>query len=232
MLELDKVRFDYEDMKMCFEMKVDPASLVAITGPSGAGKSTLLHLIAGFETPVSGRIMFDGEDITGLAPARRPVSVVFQDNNLFAHLDAGTNVVLGISTRLKPDKKDRLAAAKALERVGLDGFASRLPGELSGGERQRVALARALVRDRPLLLMDEPFAALGPAMREDMLLLVRDLQRERKMTVLFVTHQPEDARLIATHTVFLKNGMICLYEKTAKFFTLSDNEELNSYLGV
>ena len=230
-LEISNLKFSYDDMKMCFDMRVEACSLVAVIGPSGAGKSTLLHLIAGFETPLSGTIAFAGRDITALAPGKRPVSIIFQDNNLFAHLDAQTNVMLGIAPDLKLDDAKRKQVATAFARVGLKGLEARLPGELSGGERQRVALARALVRDMPLLLLDEPFAALGPAMRNDMLELVRELQAERKMTVLLVTHQPDDARQIATHTAFLNNGRILLYEKTDKFFNVSRNRELKKYLG-
>ncbi len=231
MLELKELRFDYEQISMCFDLAVERDMLAAIIGPSGAGKSTLLNLVAGFEKPKSGRIIFNDIDITGFAPDKRPVSMVFQDNNLFAHLDVNANVGLGISPKLKLDAAGRLAIAAALERVGLAGFGTRLPGELSGGERQRAALARVLVRKRELLLLDEPFAALGPAMRKDMLVLLRELQAERKICVLLVTHQPRDARLIASHSAFLIDGKIILYEPSDEFFARRDNAQLRSYLG-
>ncbi len=232
MLELEDVRFDYEQICMRFNLAVEQNTLAAIIGPSGAGKSTLLNLVAGFEKPLAGRIVFDGVDITGLGPDKRPVSMVFQDNNLFAHLDVNANVGLGISPKLKLDAAGRRAVEAALARVGLPGFGARLPGELSGGERQRAALARVLVRERPLLLLDEPFAALGPAMRKDMLVLVRELQRERKMCVLLVTHQPADARLIASHCAFLVDGEIVLFAPMDDFFADRDNAQLKSYLGA
>ena len=138
----------------------------------------------------------------------RPVTMVFQDHNLFAHLDVKTNVGLGISPALKLTPADHERIATALERVGLTGFEHRLPGQLSGGERQRVAIARALVRDKPVLLLDEPFAALGPALRREMLDLVAEIHREKAMTVLIVTHQPEDARHAASRTAFVHQGRI------------------------
>src|SRR5690606_9136667 len=135
---------------MRFDARVDAGCIAAVIGPSGSGKSTLLNLVAGFEMPISGRILIGGSDVTGLPPAKRPVSMVFQENNLFAHLTVGQNVGLGRSPALRLDGQDRGAIAEALSRTGLAGKESRLPGELSGGERQRVALARVLVRQRPV----------------------------------------------------------------------------------
>jgi thiamine transport system ATP-binding protein len=157
--------------------------------------------------------------------------MVFQDHNLFAHLDVATNVGLGISPalRLEPSDRDRVAAA--LARVGLEDFGQRLPGQLSGGERQRVALARCLVRDRPVLLLDEPFAALGPALRREMLDLIADIHRERAMTVLLVTHQPEDARRIASRTAFVHDGRILAVRPTDDLLGATDIPELREYLG-
>lgn len=230
-LVIENLRFAYEDMLMQFDLTVKAGSFLAIIGPSGAGKTTLLNLIAGFDQPLSGSITFNGNQICQLQPARRPVSMVFQENNLFAHLDVFTNVALGISPRLKLDNDDRDKISAAIARVGLDNMQKRLPGELSGGERQRAALARVLVRDKPLLLLDEPFAALGPALRADMLDLASGLHIERKMTILLVTHQPEDARRVASHTAFLDNGKITVCEETQKFFQLKNYIELGDYLG-
>lgn len=231
MLELKAVCFDYEQNHMRFDLTIEEGMLAAIIGPSGAGKTTLLHLIAGFETPLRGHICLDGRDMTRLAPGERPVSMVFQENNLFAHLDIAANVGLGIAPDLRLDRQDRARVAGALERVGLGGFSRRLPGELSGGERQRAALARVLVRNKPLLLLDEPFAALGPAMRADMLRLVSDLHAEGGMSTLLVSHQPEDARLIASHTAFVQNGGVRLFGPTPAVFANTENEELKAYLG-
>jgi thiamine transport system ATP-binding protein len=205
---LDKAFFHYAEMEMVFDAAFASASITAIMGPSGAGKSTLLNLVAGFETPASGRILIGGEDMTKRPPARRPVSMVFQENNLFSHLDVARNVGLGRSPALKLGEDDRAAVADALARTGLSGKEKRLPGELSGGERQRVALARVLVRDRPVLLLDEPFASLDAGLRAEMTELVGELAVRAHMTVLMVTHDAEDARRIAGRVVLVEKGRI------------------------
>jgi thiamine transport system ATP-binding protein len=231
MISLQSVAFRYEDMAMSFDAAFPKASFTAVIGPSGSGKSTLLNLIAGFETPLSGRVLIDGADVTALPPDRRPVSMIFQDHNVFAHLDVAQNVALGIAPSLKLDAASRQRVDAALADVGLSGLAARKPGEISGGERQRVAIARALVRDRPVLLLDEPFAALGPALRRDMLDLVRAMQQQRGMTVVMVTHQPEDARHAASHTAYLENGRILALRPTAELLAASDLPGLTQYLG-
>jgi thiamine transport system ATP-binding protein len=231
MIELERVRFDYEDMKMVFDLKVPRGALLAIIGPSGAGKSTLLSLIAGFDTPLSGRIAIAGADMAEVPPDARPVSMIFQDHNTFAHLDVWRNVALGISPSLRLSDAGRRSVDEALQRVGLGELRGRKPGEVSGGERQRIAIARALVREKPVMLLDEPFAALGPALRRDMLDLVREVQQERGLTVLMVSHQPEDARYAATHTAFVHAGRVLAMRPTRKFFASRDLPELSDYLG-
>jgi thiamine transport system ATP-binding protein len=227
-----ELRFARDDWETAFDLAVPASAIVALMGPSGSGKSTLLNLIAGFETPSAGRILIGGEDVTALPPASRPVSMVFQENNLFGHLDAAANVGLGRSPSLKLNAADRAGITAALARVGLAGKEKRLPRELSGGERQRVALARVLVRDRPVLLLDEPFASLGPALRADMLDLLRDLHAERGMTVLMATHQPDDAEAIASRIVFLEEGRVAAIGPTSLFFGPDRPEAFARYVGA
>jgi thiamine transport system ATP-binding protein len=230
MITLENAGFRYEDMVMNFNLQVAKGELVGIIGPSGAGKSTLLSLIAGFDDPVSGRISIGGADMEGVAPDQRPVSMIFQDHNSFAHLDVWTNVALGISAYLKLDTQQHERVDEALARVGLSDFKARKATELSGGERQRIAIARALVRDKPVLLLDEPFTALGPALRRDMLDLIREIQVERKLTILMVTHQPEDARYAASRIAFVQNGRIAHVLPTKQFFAASAPVEISAYL--
>ncbi|MER8444471.1 thiamine ABC transporter ATP-binding protein [Mesorhizobium sp. M1066] len=234
-VRLDNVSFSYGsygDAPLVFDVEFATAKITAIMGPSGSGKSTLLNLVAGFETPQSGRVLIGGADVSTEPASARPVSMVFQENNLFAHLSVEQNVGLGRSPSLGLTEADRAAVAEALARTGLAGKEKRLPRELSGGERQRVALARVLVRDRPVLLLDEPFASLGPALRDEMLDLVAAVHAERAMTVLFVTHQPEDARRIGEHMVFVDNGLVAATGKADDFFTGAGPEAFRRYIGA
>ncbi len=232
MIELRDVRFRYDDMTMRFDARFPAGSFTAVIGPSGAGKSTLLNLIAGFERPLSGRILIDGHDVTQTPPALRPVSMIFQDNNVFAHLSVRDNVAIGLSPGLKLDAGQWSRVDGVLTQTGIEGLARRRPQEISGGERQRVAIARALLRDRPILLLDEPFAALGPALRDDMLDLLKTLQKDHKLTVLMVTHQPEDAKQAADLTVFVDHGETVALRPTAELFASTDGPGLDAYLGA
>jgi thiamine transport system ATP-binding protein len=229
-LEIEGIAFTYEDLIMRFDLAAGAGECVGIVGPSGAGKSTLLSLIGGFEKPIGGTIRVDGQDITRLPPAERPVTTLFQDFNLFPHLNVAENVGLGRNPGLKLDAADQEQVAWALRQVGLEGFEARLPGQLSGGERQRVALARSLIRHRPLLLLDEPFAALGPALRTEMLELTDLLRKAQGLTVLLVTHDPNEAARIATHTAFIADGKVVMFGPTREILG-SDRPEIREYLG-
>ncbi|MBI2718544.1 MAG: thiamine ABC transporter ATP-binding protein [Rhizobiales bacterium] len=231
MIRLEGVRFRFEDLEMRFDIDVPAGSFTAIIGPSGGGKSTLLSLIAGFEIPLSGHVTIADRDMAGLSPDQRPVSMIFQDNNVFAHLDLWQNVAIGISPGLRLSSGQQAMADEALRQVGLMALRHRKPGEVSGGERQRVAIARALVREKPILLLDEPFAALGPALRREMLDLVGNFRREKQLTVLMVTHQPEDARYAADYTAFLEGGRIVALRPTPELFGARDLPALAAYLG-
>jgi len=192
--------------RLTADFQVAPGALVGVIGPSGAGKSTLLSVISGFFPVESGRILWDGRDLSGLAPGARPLSILFQDHNLFPHLTVGQNVGLGLrpDLRLSPDQRARVT--DALARTGLAGMEDRKPATLSGGQQSRVALARVLLRARPLLLLDEPFAALGPALKAEMLDLVAGIAKETGATVLLVSHDPEDALRFADQTIVVAEG--------------------------
>jgi len=231
-VRLDGVAFSYGEAGFVFDVSFAAGAITAILGPSGSGKSTLLNLIAGFETPERGRVLIGDADVTVLPPSARPVSMIFQENNLFAHLEVAANVGLGISPALRLSAADRDRISLALERTGLAGKERRLPRELSGGERQRVALARALVRERPVLLLDEPFASLGPALRDEMLELTVSVQEERRMTTLLVTHHPHDARRASDRIVFLENGRVAAEGDASSFFGEQSPEAFRRYAGI
>jgi thiamine transport system ATP-binding protein len=207
-IRLQNVSLKLGEQEFSFDLTVPAGTFAAITGPSGAGKTTLFNVIAGFEIILGGKVLIGGKDMCNVSPAKHPLSVIFQDGNLFAHLDIFTNVALGISPALKLEKKDRDAVSAALARVGLAGFEKRLPGTLSGGEKQRAAFARALVRNRPIMLLDEPFAALDPALRLDMGHLLKELHDERGYTILMITHDPSEAKNLAEMDVRLEQGRV------------------------
>lgn len=208
MLELQNVELLRGQFRVYADFALPDGGTTAIIGESGAGKSTLFDLIAGFAQPTKGCVIWNGTDLAGLSPADRPVSILFQDNNLFPHLSVFRNVALGVTTRGKPEPGIRERIEGALSRVGLAGFGSRHPGDLSGGQRSRVALARALVRERPLVLLDEPFSALGPALKAEMLDLTKDVFDASGATVLMITHDPHDARRIAKNTLVIADGCV------------------------
>ncbi|GHD18584.1 thiamine ABC transporter ATP-binding protein [Tianweitania populi] len=230
-IRFDQVTFSYGEAQFLFDATVSAGSITAVMGPSGSGKSTLLNLVAGFETPTSGRLLIGEQDMRDVEPAERPVSMIFQENNLFAHLTVEQNIGLGRSPSLKLTPEDKHAITEALEATGLAGKQKRLPRELSGGERQRVAIVRALVRQRPVLLLDEPFASLGPALRADMLDEIRALHARLNLTILFVTHHPEDASRLAQEVIFLEDGKTVAQGSAASFFSESGPLAFRRYLG-
>jgi thiamine transport system ATP-binding protein len=208
MLVIENCRLTWPDFEADYTMNVESGALCAVIGPSGGGKTTLLHMIAGFETPESGTLTLDGQNLLPLEPAKRPVAIVFQDHNLFPHLSALQNAALGLRPSLSMSVEERRLVVDMLEAVGLKGFEERKPGEMSGGQRQRVALARALVSGRPLILLDEPFSSLDPVLRRDMVQLVDRLRRERKVTILMTIHTPEDVADLADQMVFIADGRV------------------------
>lgn len=229
MLTLEGVTIAQGKFSMTADVSIKTGSITAVMGPSGAGKSTFLSAVAGF-LAVEGRIMFDGKPIQDLKPGARPMAVVFQDSNLFPHMTAFQNVGLGItpSGRLNADDHQRVLAA--LNRVGLEGLGDRKPAALSGGQQSRVALARVLVQNKPLVLLDEPFAALGPALKFEMLELVGEIARERGLTVLMVTHDPEDALRIAEQVILVADEKAHAPQPTEGLLE-NPPEALRDYLG-
>ncbi|VAX76480.1 Thiamine import ATP-binding protein ThiQ [Serratia symbiotica] len=208
MLTLKKLTYRYEHVVMYFDLCIQAGERVAVLGPSGAGKSTLLSLIAGFLPTSSGQLVLNGEDHTITPPGKRPVSMLFQENNLFPHLTVAQNIGLGLEPGLNLSQDQEQEVAQITLQVGLKEQFSRLPSQLSGGQRQRAALARCLIRERPILLLDEPFSALDPALRHEMLQLLLKVCEQRTLTLLLVSHNLEDAGRIAPRTLLILEGRI------------------------
>ena len=215
MIRLDNVFLADDTLPMTFDLQVAAGERIAIIGPSGAGKSTLLNLIAGFVLPTQGNIWLNGENHTRSAPYERPVSMLFQENNLFPHLTVQQNLALGLKTNLKLTALEQDQIEQVADAVGLTSFLSRLPNSLSGGQKQRVALARCLLRDKPILLLDEPFSALDPELRMEMLNLIDELCHSKKLTLLLVTHQPSELTGKVDRMLRIENGRISQQEKCA-----------------
>ena len=208
MIKLDKVAFHYKQMPMYFDLHIKMGERVAMVGASGAGKSTLLNLIAGFEYADSGEIWLNGKNHSKNPPHLRPVSMLFQENNLFMHLTVQQNIALGLQPNLKLNPQQNEQVKQVADAVGLGEFLTRLPTQLSGGQKQRVALARWLLRDQPILLLDEPFSALDPSLRQEMLQLLQQLCVQKNLTVLLVTHQPDELQGYVDRILTVENGRI------------------------
>jgi thiamine transport system ATP-binding protein len=230
MLRLEHVTLAQGDFRLRADWAVEAGARVAVIGPSGAGKSTLLMAIAGFLAPEAGRISWQGQDLAGVPAGERPVTVLFQDQNLFPHLSVAQNLGLGLSPRLRLSAEQGAQIEAALARVGLAGLGGRRPGELSGGQQSRAALARALLRARPVLLLDEPFAALGPALKAEMLELLDEVAMATGALVLMVTHEPADARRFAGQVVLVADGVAEAPRETAALFA-DPPPALRAYLG-
>lgn len=215
-------------------LSVEPGEFLALLGPSGSGKTTILMTIAGFDFPSDGRVLIGGEDITHQAPNRRNLGMVFQKYTLFPHLTVRDNVAFPLKMRGIAKSERRRLADEALKVVRLDGFADRFPSQLSGGQQQRAAIARALIYRPRVLLMDEPLSALDKKLREEMQLEIKSLQIELGITVVFVTHDQDEALTMADRIAVLDHGKVQqlgtpeeLYERPANHFVASFMGETN-----
>ena len=200
MLEVEHLSFRYPGQKAAwdFHFSVAPGQCIAIHGASGSGKTTLLNLIAGFLQQDSGQIQWNGQSFQRLEPWQRPVTSVFQEHNLFEHLNVATNIGLGLHPGLKLTDSQKHLIDQGLERSGLAGFGNRMPGNLSGGQRQRVALVRAILRRKPLLLLDEPMTGLDPEAKHTMRALLLQ-EKARGVTLVLASHDEEDRKVLADH---------------------------------
>lgn len=230
MLTLTKVDYYYHNELFHFDVNIEQGSIVALMGPSGAGKSTLLALVAGFIEPSKGSIAVNGVDLIGKEPHQRPFAMLFQEHNLFAHLTVRQNIALGLHPGLKLTAQQHKQVEQAATQVGVDNYLERLPEQLSGGQRQRVALARNFVQPDSIWLLDEPFSALDPILREEMLALVKSLANERDITVLMVTHHISDAKTIGSDFIFVADGQVEVTGAIAQLSSQHPNKTLSDFV--
>jgi sn-glycerol 3-phosphate transport system ATP-binding protein len=209
-IELEKVSKSWGDVQAVDQVSFTaPAGeLLVVLGPSGCGKSTVLRLIAGLETVSAGAIRIEGKDVTGLPPAKRNLSMVFQSYALFPHLSVAENIVFGLKVRKLAAAERQRRLERAMELLGLQGLLLRKPAELSGGQRQRVALGRAIVSEAPVCLMDEPLSNLDAKLRHEMRREIRTLQQRLGITMIYVTHDQVEAMTMADKIALLNAGRV------------------------
>ncbi|MDB1144986.1 MAG: ATP-binding cassette domain-containing protein [Alcaligenaceae bacterium] len=222
MIQLDHVYFQYDEHSLFhFDIHIPKSERVVLIGPSGSGKSTCLNLIAGFLNPTKGTMTLNHQKVfehtqdkeIALSPAQRPVSMLFQTNNLFDHLTVLENLALGINGRLKLNPEEHEKAQQMLTRVELNGFESRYPQELSGGQQQRVAIARTFLRTHPIILMDEPFSSLDEGLRHEMKELMNELILENQRTLVMVSHHPKEILDVIDTVYEMHNGTLIRQDK-------------------
>ncbi len=213
-------------------LSVQPGEFLTLLGPSGSGKTTTLNMVAGFETPTAGRILLGDLDITRLATHKRGLGMVFQSYALFPHLTVLENVIYPLQRSGGSAAEKRQRATEALEAVSLGHLAGRKPVQLSGGQQQRVALARAFVSNPPILLMDEPLSALDKSLRTQMQEEIRRLHQELGTTVLFVTHDQEEALALSDRIVIMRDGGIAQLGTPTEIYGLPNSRFTAQFLGA
>ena len=198
MLHVDDLLIRQAGLCWQWNFSLAPGELLVIHGPSGAGKTTLLETLAGLRPAAGGAVRWAGRDVLDLAPARRPFALMCQSGNLFDHLTARQNLAFGVSPTGRLSASQKVQVEAAARRFGIIEVLAQLPGELSGGQAQRVALARTFLQGKPVLLLDEPFASLDPAMREEGMRWVNQMRQEHDTAVILVTHHVSEVEADAT----------------------------------
>lgn len=196
-----KIKIRYESLQINADFQVPEGTGAALMGSSGSGKSSILNVIAGFYQAEHSEIYFRNHQLDALKPAERPLTILFQDHNLFPHLNVWKNVAIGLNPKLKLTSEQQHTVEKSLDWMGLSGMQNRQPATLSGGQQQRVALARCLARDKPLLLLDEPFSGLDESRQQEIRELIKRLMQEKNLTLLLATHQTKDARHLCDQVI-------------------------------
>ncbi len=232
MIRLENVSKSFGGFRLSLNCSVTEGELVSVLGPSGSGKTTALRLIAGFETPDSGRIVIDGRDVTALDPAHRRVGFVFQDYTLFPHMSVYENIAYGLRVQGRARSEIERVVSEQLSLVELPGYEARSIQTLSGGEQQRVAIARALAVDPVLLMLDEPFSSIDMILRKELRRAVVGLQKKLKITVVFVTHNQEEALAISDRVIVLRGGSIVQFDSPQALYSRPKSRFVASMTGA
>ena len=214
-----------------FSATLNDGELVCLLGPSGCGKSTVLNMLAGILPVTSGRIFFDDEDVTDIAPEQRGIGLVFQNYALYPHMTVMGNITFPLEIQKIPREEREKRAEEMARLVHMEGLLGRKPKELSGGQQQRVAIARALVKNPRLLLLDEPLSNLDARLRLEMREEIRRIQQETKVTTIFVTHDQEEAMSISDHIVLMKDGFLIQQAPPQELYNDPHNQFVADFLG-
>lgn len=216
--EAENLTQNFESIKINLSFSCEKGTMTCIVGPSGSGKSTVLRLISGLNKPsVEQKLFLDGKNISNLPSAKREIGMVFQNHNLFEHLKVEDNVAYGLISKGMKKKEARKIATDFLKNFELEGFEKRYPDTLSGGESQRVCLARTLIINPKLVLFDEPLSALDAPLRKKLANLIKKLQKEFGFTGIMVTHDIQEAKMIADKILFMKKGKLLWQGKSQDF---------------
>src|SRR5271163_2308810 len=232
-VEIERVTKTFGDFKAVDEvsLKIYKGEIFCLLGASGCGKTTLLRMLGGFETPTSGKILIDGEDMTGVPPYERPLNMMFQSYALFPHMNVEQNVAFGLKQDRVPKGEIQERVATMLDLVKMGEFARRKPHQLSGGQRQRVALARSLVKRPKLLLLDEPLGALDKKLREHTQFELISLQDQLGVTFVVVTHDQEEAMTLASQIGVMNHGEIVQAGTPSEIYEFPSSKFVADFVG-
>lgn len=225
-------RFGDNTVLESLDLRIEPGEFVALLGPSGCGKTTALRILAGFETPSTGTVRVAGAPVTDVPAHRRGIGMVFQSYSLFPHLTVAQNVAYGLTLRKAPRAEKTARVRELLDIIGMAGFGDRYPAQLSGGQQQRVALARALATSPGILLLDEPLSALDAQVRASLRDEIRQIQLRLGVTVLFVTHDQEEALAMADRVAVMRAGRIEQIDSPATLYNDPVNEFVATFVGT
>ena len=214
-----------------FNLTINEGEFVTFLGPSGCGKTTILRMLAGFETPTSGEILFNGKDISELPPNERKFNTVFQKYALFPHLNIYDNISFGLKEKKVPKNEIKKKVKRVLEIVDLEGFEKRKIDSLSGGQQQRIAIARAIVNEPRILLLDEPLSALDYKMRQEMQIELKNMHKELGITFIFVTHDQEEALMMSDKIVVMSKGQIQQVGTPEEIYNKPQNAFVADFIG-